>query len=108
MKKDLIFTPAMLIIGALLFLLRATGMTAHIAISAIGVAVYVGITYGDKIIAWVKKVLKIDAPAEELCCCGDDCCCDDDCCCQEADAEATTEDAPAAETCQAEENDFES
>ena len=41
MKKDLIFTPAMLIIGALLFLLRATGMTAHIAISAIGVAVLV-------------------------------------------------------------------
>ena len=41
MKKDLIFSPAMLIIGALLFLLRATGMTAHIAISAIGVAVLV-------------------------------------------------------------------
>ena len=41
MKKDLIFTPAMLIIGALLFLLRATGMTAHIAIPAIGVAVLV-------------------------------------------------------------------
>ena len=41
MKKDLIFTPAMLIIGALLFLLRATGMTAHIAISAIGVAVLI-------------------------------------------------------------------
>ena len=37
MKKDLIFTPAMLIIGALLFLLRATGMTAHIVISVIGV-----------------------------------------------------------------------
>ena len=41
MKKDLIFTPIMLIIGALLFLLRATGMTAHIAISAIGVAVLI-------------------------------------------------------------------
>ena len=41
MKKDLIFTPAMLIIGALLFLLRTTGMTAHIAISAIGVAVLI-------------------------------------------------------------------
>ena len=41
MKKDLIFTPAMLIIGALLFLLRATGMTAHIAVSAIGVAVLI-------------------------------------------------------------------
>ena len=41
MKKDLIFTPVMLLIGVLLFLLRATGMTAHIAISAIGVLVLV-------------------------------------------------------------------
>ena len=41
MKKDLIFSPAMLIIGALLFLLRATGMTAHIAISVIGVVVLI-------------------------------------------------------------------
>ena len=37
MKKDLIFAPAMLLIGVLLFLLRATGMTAHIAISVVGV-----------------------------------------------------------------------
>lgn len=37
MKKDLIFTPAMLVIGVLLFLLKATGMTAHIIISIIGV-----------------------------------------------------------------------
>ena len=42
MKKDLIFAPAMLLIGALLFLLRATGMTAHIAVSVIGVLVLVG------------------------------------------------------------------
>ncbi len=41
MKKDLIFTPVMLVIGALLFLLRTTGMTAHIAISAVGVLVLV-------------------------------------------------------------------
>ena len=37
MKKDLIFAPVMLLIGVLLFMLRATGMTAHIAISVIGV-----------------------------------------------------------------------
>ena len=37
MKKDLIFTPALLGIGILLFFLRAIGMTAHIVISAIGV-----------------------------------------------------------------------
>ena len=41
MKKDLIFAPVMIIIGALLFLLKATGMTAHIAISAAGVLVLV-------------------------------------------------------------------
>ena len=44
MKKDLIFAPAMLLIGALLFLLRTTGMIAHIAISAIGVVVLVAYT----------------------------------------------------------------
>ena len=41
MKKDFIFAPAMLLIGALLFLLRATGMTAHIVISVIGVLVLI-------------------------------------------------------------------
>ena len=41
MKKDLIFAPAMLLIGILLFLLRATGMTAHIVISVIGVLVLI-------------------------------------------------------------------
>ena len=41
MKKDLIFTPIMLLIGVLLFLLKATGMTAHIAISVIGLLVLI-------------------------------------------------------------------
>ena len=41
MKKDLIFAPIGLVIGILLFLLRATGMTAHIILSVIGVAVLV-------------------------------------------------------------------
>ena len=41
MKKDLIFSPILLVIGVLLFLLRATGMTAHIAISVIGVLVLI-------------------------------------------------------------------
>ena len=44
MKKDLIFAPAMLIIGAFLFLLRTTGMTAHIAISVIGILVLIAYT----------------------------------------------------------------
>jgi hypothetical protein len=41
MKKDFIFAPAMLLISVLLFLLRATGMTAHIVISVIGVLVLI-------------------------------------------------------------------
>ena len=55
MKKDLIFTPAMLIIGALLFLLRTTGMTAHIAISVIGILVLIAYT------VLTKKEWKIPA-----------------------------------------------
>ena len=41
MKKDLIFAPVLLIVGVLLFLLKATGLTAHIAISVLGVAALV-------------------------------------------------------------------
>lgn len=41
MKKDLIFAPIMLAIGVLLFLLRATGMTAHIIISLLGLVTLV-------------------------------------------------------------------
>ena len=41
MKKDLFFAPIMLVIGILLFLLRATGMTAHIVILAVGVLVLI-------------------------------------------------------------------
>jgi hypothetical protein len=44
MKKDLIFTPAMLLIGVLLFMLRATGMIAHIAISVVGAVVLIAYT----------------------------------------------------------------
>ena len=44
MKKDLIFTPAILLIGVLLFMLRATGMTAHIAISVLGVLLLIAYT----------------------------------------------------------------
>lgn len=41
MKKDLIFAPVMLVLGVLLFLLRMTGMTAHIVISIVGVVTLV-------------------------------------------------------------------
>ena len=55
MKKDLIFTPALLAIGVLLFLLRATGMTAHIVISVIGALVLIAYT------VLTKKEWKIPA-----------------------------------------------
>ena len=41
MKKDLIFAPILLIIAAVLFLLKFTGMAAHIAVSVIGLAALV-------------------------------------------------------------------
>ena len=41
MKKELIFAPLMIIIGVMLFLLRFTGMTAHIVISVVGILVLV-------------------------------------------------------------------
>ena len=36
MKKDLIFTPALLLVGVLLFLLKVTGLVAHVAVSVVG------------------------------------------------------------------------
>lgn len=48
MKKDLIFAPIMLLIGALLFLLRVTGMTAHIVVSVIGVLALIAYTVATK------------------------------------------------------------
>jgi len=44
MKKDLVFAPIVLAIGVLLFLLRATGMTAHIVLSAAGLLVLIAYT----------------------------------------------------------------
>lgn len=77
-------------------------------LAAIGAAVYVGITYGDKIIAWVKKVLKPDCQ-EGVCCCDGECaddCRDGECaegCCQEAAEEASADEGAV----EAEDNDFE-
>ena len=55
MKKDLIFTPVMLLIGVALFLLKATGLTAHIVVSLIGVFVLIAYT------VLTKKEWKIPA-----------------------------------------------
>ena len=55
MKKDFIFAPILLLVGAALFLLRLTGMPAHIAISIVGLAVLAAYT------ALTKKEWKIPA-----------------------------------------------
>jgi uncharacterized metal-binding protein len=39
MKKELIFAPALLVIGVLLFFLKLTDMPVHIAVSVVGVLV---------------------------------------------------------------------
>ena len=41
MKKDLIFSPILLLVGVALFLLRYTGMAVHIAVSVVGLALLV-------------------------------------------------------------------
>ena len=55
MKKDLIFAPLLLLLGVALFLLRFTGMTAHIVISVIGALILIAYT------VLTKKEWKIPA-----------------------------------------------
>lgn len=80
------------------------------ALAALAGIIYVVATYGDKIVAWAKKLLNCGGE----CCCEAECCCaDDQCCCEETCEEAPAEEAPveeapvAEETVQAEESDFE-
>ena len=58
MKKDLIFAPIMLLVGAALFLLRFTGMPVHIAISVVGALVLAAYTVLTKK-AWKIPALEI-------------------------------------------------
>lgn len=48
MKKEFIFAPIMLVVAVLLFLLRTTGMTLHMIISFVGIAVLVFYTVTTK------------------------------------------------------------
>ena len=48
MKKDLIFAPILLVIGVLLYLLKVTGMTAHIILSLVGVVALIAYTVLNK------------------------------------------------------------
>ena len=55
MKKDMIFTPILLLIAIGLFLLKATGLGAHIAFAVVGIVVLAAYT------AATKKQWKIPA-----------------------------------------------
>ena len=48
MKKNILFLIPMIAVAVALFLLRATGMTAHIAVSVIGLAIMVAYTIATK------------------------------------------------------------
>ena len=48
MKKKLLFLIPMIIVAALLFMLRATGMTAHIAVSVVGLVLLIVYTVATK------------------------------------------------------------
>ena len=82
-----------------------------LALAAIAGLVYVIATYGDKIVAWAKKLL-----GSCKCCCDEECCgecqceececCEEPCECCEA-AEEVAEEVPAEDAPAAEEADFE-
>ncbi len=72
-----------------------------LALAAIAGIVYVAATYGDKIVAWCKKMI-----ASLPCCKNSDCICEDDICEEAPAEEAAAEEAPAEEAV-AEEADFE-
>ena len=58
MKKDLIFAPIMLVIGAALALLKFTGMSAHIAMSVAGILFLAAYTVATKK-EWKSPALEI-------------------------------------------------
>ena len=64
-----------------------------VALAAVAGAVYVAATYGDKIVAWAKKLLSA-APCNCDCDCDGECTCD---CTDEPVAEDVVEEVPAKE-----------
>ena len=58
MKKNVLFLIPMVIVAVLLFMLRATGMKAHIIVSVVGLALLVAYTVATKK-DWRKPVLEI-------------------------------------------------
>ena len=77
------------------------------ALAAIAGTVYVIATYGDKIVAWAKKILaacpccndSCECTCEGECNCGEECTCEGECECskEEAAEEAVSEEAPVEE-----------
>ncbi len=58
MKKKLLFLIPMVIVAVLLFMLRATGMKVHIAVSVIGLALLIAYTVATKK-EWRNPALEI-------------------------------------------------
>ena len=58
MKKNVLFLIPMVIVAVLLFMLRATGMKVHIAVSVVGLALLVAYTLATKK-EWKNKKLEI-------------------------------------------------
>ena len=58
MKKKLLFLIPMIIVAVLLFMLRATGMTAHIAVSVVGLVLLIAYTVATKK-EWKNPALEI-------------------------------------------------
>ena len=107
----------------------STIMKIVAALAAVAGIIYVIATYGDKIVAWAKKLLGKcpccceddcddcqcesdcdDCPCDCYCDEGCDCCCDESCDCCEAEevVEAAAEAAAPAEAApEAEDKDFE-
>ena len=58
MKKNLLFIIPMVVVAALLFMLRATGLKAHIAVSVVGLVILIAYTLATKN-EWRNPVLEI-------------------------------------------------
>ena len=58
MKKNVFFIVPMIVVAVLLFMLRATGMKVHIAVSVIGLVLLIAYTIATKK-EWKKPALEI-------------------------------------------------
>ena len=62
MKKDIVFTPVLLLVAALLFAFRLTGIGAHIAVSVVGIlalAMYTAATKKEWKIPALEIIMRV-------------------------------------------------